>query len=73
MLSLIIYLIVKLCLSPSHRSLLSLPPTNEKDAEETKWSLKSNKDKNNQFLVSQKDAEDNPSMDIVSGWVHAPF
>ena len=73
MLSLIIYLIVKLCLSPSHRSLLSLPPTKEKDAEETKRSLKSNEDKDNQFLVSRKDAEDNPSVDIASGWAHAPY
>jgi translocation protein SEC63 len=69
----IVYLIVKLRLSPSRGSSLSLPPTQEKDAEETKRSLKSNEDKDNQFLVSRKDAEDNPSVDIASGWAHAPY
>lgn len=49
------------------------PPAREKDAEETKRILKVNDEKDNQFLVSKKDTEDELGADVASGWAHAPY
>jgi translocation protein SEC63 len=65
--------VVKLRLSPSQSSSSLLTPTKEKDAEDTKRSLRSNEEKDNQFLVGRKDAEDEPSGDGASGWAHTPY
>jgi len=67
----IVYLVVKLRLSSSHGS--SSVALIDKDAEETKRIVKLIEEKDNQFLVSRKDAEDDPSNDIRSWWAHAPY
>lgn len=52
---------------------MSLSSMKEKDAEETKRSLKWNEEKDNQFLIGKKDVEDEPTGDVASGWAHAPY
>jgi len=66
----IVLLVVKLRLSPPWHAVQS-PPA--KDVEETKRILKINDEKDNQFLVSKKDAEDESSTDTANGWAHAPY
>jgi translocation protein SEC63 len=67
----IVFLVVKLRLSPP----TSLPATlsEELDADETKRRIKINDEKDAQFLTGRKDAEDLPSPETANGWAHAPF
>jgi len=66
----IVFLVVKLRLSPPWHA---VQPPPAKDVEETKRILKINDEKDNQFLVSKKDAEDESSTDAANGWAHAPY
>jgi translocation protein SEC63 len=69
--SAIVYLVVKLRLNPPTSS--STIVHKEPDADETKRLLKINDEKDHQFLISRKDAEDMPSIDSAGGWAHAPY
>jgi translocation protein SEC63 len=67
----IVYLVIKLRLSSTRGS--PPPAIKETDAEEMKRILKLNEEKDNQFLVSRKDVEEDPSGDAANGWAHAPY
>lgn len=45
----------------------------EKNLEEIKRGVRGNEEKDNQFLVSRNDAEDDPNGDFASGLAHAPY
>ena len=66
----IVFLVVKLRLSPP-----SLAPVErtELDGEETRRLTKSNEEKDEEFLLGRKEAEDPPSDDLVIGTAHAPY
>jgi len=67
----IVFFIVKLRLSPPRDR--SAPETiSSEDVEETKRKIKSNEEKDAEFLTSRKDAEDVPES-VTSGWAHAPY
>lgn len=69
--SAIVYLVVKLRLSPPRGS--SPPsPIKEKDVEETKRLVKLNDEKDYHFLTAKNDVEEPSSNDVV-GWAHAPY
>ncbi|KAG6865385.1 hypothetical protein C0991_003088 [Blastosporella zonata] len=66
----IVFLVVKLRLSPPR-----LNPVAEKelDIDEIKRRLTLNEEKDEEFLIGKKEAEETPSEDLLPGWVHAPF
>lgn len=66
----IVYLVVKLRLSPHGGS---STPTKEKDADETKRIIKTNDERDNQFLISKKESEELPSAADTNTWAHAPY
>ncbi|KAG6861500.1 hypothetical protein C0995_015927 [Termitomyces sp. Mi166 len=66
----IVFLVVKLRIPP--------PPSNsvqekELDVDETKRRIKFNDEKDEEFLVSRKEAEGLPPDNFLPGWVHAPY
>jgi translocation protein SEC63 len=63
----IVYLIVKLRLLPPRD--LSVP--SEEDLEQVKRAIKMNEDKDVDFLISRKDAED--ASEDYACWAHAPY
>ncbi|KAG6890192.1 hypothetical protein C0992_002849 [Termitomyces sp. T32_za158] len=66
----IVFLVVKLRISPP----LSTAVQEEKlDANETKRRIKLNDEKDEEFLVSRKEAEELSSDSQVPGWIHAPY
>ncbi|KAK7450993.1 secretory subunit [Stygiomarasmius scandens] len=69
----IVYLVVKLRLSPPGRAKKE-ETKKEPTVDEVKKSIRANEEKDNAFLMSRKDAEDLPEgAEDGSGWAHAPF
>ena len=66
----IVYLVVKLRLSPPSSVKVE---KKELDVEETKRSVRINEEKDNQFLVSRQEVEDLEGDDVAGGWAHAPY
>jgi translocation protein SEC63 len=67
--SLIVYLVIKLRLSPPSSVKVEKKVLN---VEETKRSVWMNEEKDNQFLISRQEVEDLEGDDVVGGWAHAP-
>ncbi|KAG6813182.1 hypothetical protein H0H92_013302 [Tricholoma furcatifolium] len=66
----IVFLVVKLRLSPPQFNSVQ---EEELDVDETKRRIKFNDEKDEEFLISRKEAEEVPLDDCLPGFVHAPY
>ncbi|KAG5645765.1 hypothetical protein DXG03_005302 [Asterophora parasitica] len=66
----IVFLVVKLRISPPT---LKSAEQEDLDVDETKRRIKLNDEKDEEFLLSRKEAEDLPSEDALTGSAHAPY
>ncbi|KAH0587072.1 Translocation protein sec63 [Termitomyces sp. J132] len=66
----IVFLVVKLRISPP---LSNHVQEKELNIDETKRRIKFNEEKDEEFLVNRKEAEELPPDNLLPGWVHAPY
>jgi len=70
--SAIVFLVIKLRLSPPRDPSSPQVKSKEDDVDEIKRTVKSNEDKDLKFLNDRKDSEDIPD-EAAPGWAHAPY